>query len=226
MELHQIADRIAISDFLTAYSRAVDTKDWALFRSLFTEDAEIDYTSSGGIAGGVEEVATWMESTMAMFSTTQHIIANETVAIDGDTASVQAVLFNPMVFEARHALLHLWCGYDHDLVRRGRLEKPPGRHDDDLDHDGRLRVLDEHTWATIPELIDDAAKRFGDREAIADGDLSWNFAEFRTEIRRAAGALQASGIEAGDRLASGHRTVGSGRRCARCACCGRHCRAD
>ena len=56
-------------------------------------------------------------------------------------------------------------------------------------------------WATVPELIDDAAKRFGDREAIADGDLSWNFAEFRTEIRRAAAALQASGIEAGDRVA-------------------------
>ena len=118
MELHQIADRIAISDFLTAYSRAVDTKDWALFRSLFTEDAEIDYTSSGGIAGGVEEVATWMESTMAMFSTTQHIIANETMAIDGDTASVQAVLFNPMVFEGSDTL-SFTCGggYDHDLVR-------------------------------------------------------------------------------------------------------------
>ena len=56
-------------------------------------------------------------------------------------------------------------------------------------------------WATIPELIDDAAERFGDREAIADGDLSWNFAEFRTQIRRAAAALQASGIEAGDRVA-------------------------
>ena len=57
------------------------------------------------------------------------------------------------------------------------------------------------SWATIPDLIDDAAERFGDREAIADGDLSWNFAEFRTEIRRAAAALQASGIEAGDRVA-------------------------
>ena len=57
------------------------------------------------------------------------------------------------------------------------------------------------SWATIPDLIDDAAERFGDREAIADGGLSWNFAEFRTEIRRAAAALQASGIEAGDRVA-------------------------
>ena len=120
MDLQQIADRIAISDFLTAYSRAVDTKDWDLFRSLFTDDAAIDYTSSGGIAGGVEEVATWMENTMSMFSTTQHIITNETVAIDGDTASVQAVLFNPMVFEGSDTLsFSCGGGYDLDLVRDG-----------------------------------------------------------------------------------------------------------
>lgn len=120
MDLQYLTDRLAISDFLTAYARAVDTKDWALFRSLFTDDASIDYTSSGGIAGGVEEVATWMETTMAMFSTTQHIVTNETVAIDGDTASVQAVLFNPMVFDGSETL-SFTCGggYDHDLVRSG-----------------------------------------------------------------------------------------------------------
>ncbi|MEM8705031.1 MAG: FadD3 family acyl-CoA ligase [Actinomycetota bacterium] len=56
-------------------------------------------------------------------------------------------------------------------------------------------------WATIPALVDDAADRFPDTEAIADGDVSWNFGEFRTEIRRAAAALIASGIEAGDRVA-------------------------
>ena len=56
-------------------------------------------------------------------------------------------------------------------------------------------------WATIPALIDDAAERFADNEAIADGDVSWNFREFRDEIRRAAAALIASGVEPGDRVA-------------------------
>ena len=118
VDLQHVADRLAISDFLTAYARAVDTKDWDLFRSLFTDDAQIDYTSSGGIAGGVDEVATWMANTMSMFSTTQHIITNETATIDGDTASVQAVLFNPMVFDGSDTL-SFTCGggYDHDLVR-------------------------------------------------------------------------------------------------------------
>ena len=56
-------------------------------------------------------------------------------------------------------------------------------------------------WSTIPRLIDDAAERFAEAEAIADGEISWSFAEFRTEIHRAAAALMASGIEAGDRVA-------------------------
>ncbi|MEZ5245513.1 MAG: FadD3 family acyl-CoA ligase [Acidimicrobiales bacterium] len=56
-------------------------------------------------------------------------------------------------------------------------------------------------WATIPELIDDAAARFGDNEAMVDGDVRWNFVEFRDEIRRAARALMASGIDKGDRVA-------------------------
>ncbi len=56
-------------------------------------------------------------------------------------------------------------------------------------------------WETIPELIDDAASSFGDREAMVDGDVRWNFSEFRTEIHLAARALMASGVAAGDRVA-------------------------
>ncbi len=56
-------------------------------------------------------------------------------------------------------------------------------------------------WSTIPDLIDDAAERFASNEAMVDGDVRWDFVEFRTEIRRAAAALMASGVERGDRIA-------------------------
>ena len=61
--------------------------------------------------------------------------------------------------------------------------------------------MNEAGWETIPELIDDAARRFGDREAMVDGDIRWNFSEFRAEIHTAARALMASGLTAGDRVA-------------------------
>ena len=51
-----LADRLEIGDLLTRYATAVDRRDWDLYRSVFTTDAEIDYTSAGGIAGTVDEV--------------------------------------------------------------------------------------------------------------------------------------------------------------------------
>ena len=53
MDADDLADRIAIGDLLTRYATAVDRRDWDLYRTVFTEDAHIDYTSAGGIAGGV-----------------------------------------------------------------------------------------------------------------------------------------------------------------------------
>jgi len=57
------------------------------------------------------------------------------------------------------------------------------------------------SWATIPALIDDAAARFAGNEAMVDGDVRWNFAEFRDQIHLSARALMASGIEKGDTVA-------------------------
>lgn len=48
MDWQRLADEQAISALLYRYARAVDTKDWALYRSVFTDDAVIDYTSAGG----------------------------------------------------------------------------------------------------------------------------------------------------------------------------------
>ena len=56
-------------------------------------------------------------------------------------------------------------------------------------------------WTTIPALVDDAAERFGDIEAMVDGDIRWTFPELRDEVRTAARALMASGVEKGDRVA-------------------------
>lgn len=61
--------------------------------------------------------------------------------------------------------------------------------------------MSDPTWETIPDLIDDAARRFSDCEAMVDGDIRWSFSEFAEQIRTAARALMASGVTAGDRVA-------------------------
>ncbi len=53
---------------------------------------------------------------------------------------------------------------------------------------------------TIPQLVARAAERFGDREAVVDGDVRLSFTQFADAIDTAARALIASGIEPGDRI--------------------------
>jgi HIP---CoA ligase len=56
-------------------------------------------------------------------------------------------------------------------------------------------------WETIPEMVLSTADRFGDAEAIVDGDLRLTFTELTTRVRKAAGAFAEAGIDKGDRVA-------------------------
>ena len=56
-------------------------------------------------------------------------------------------------------------------------------------------------WQTIPEMVLSTADRFGDAEAIVDGDLRITFAELTDKIRTAAGAFKQAGLDKGDRVA-------------------------
>ncbi|WP_410872863.1 FadD3 family acyl-CoA ligase [Nocardia sp. A7] len=56
-------------------------------------------------------------------------------------------------------------------------------------------------WESIPQMVLSAADRFGDAEAVVDGDLRLSFTELAARIRRAAGAFAEAGIDRGDRVA-------------------------
>ena len=56
-------------------------------------------------------------------------------------------------------------------------------------------------WGSIPAMAADAAARFGDAHAVVDGDRRVTFTELIGEARRVTGALMASGVEPGDRVA-------------------------
>ena len=53
----------------------------------------------------------------------------------------------------------------------------------------------------FPALVARAAREFGPSEAISDGDVSYSFAEVADLIDTASGALVASGVQRGDRVA-------------------------
>lgn len=116
MDARTLADRIEINDLLTRYATAVDDRDWTLYRSVFTADAQIDYTGAGGPSGDLETVVATLTEQLALFTRTQHFISNIAVDLAGDTAKVRAMFFNPMVVSPGRQFT---CGgwYNHDLVR-------------------------------------------------------------------------------------------------------------
>ena len=58
--MQEITDRLEIDDLLTRYTRAIDTGEWDRLDKVFTPDAEIDYTATGGIAASYPEVKPWL----------------------------------------------------------------------------------------------------------------------------------------------------------------------
>ena len=110
-------DEVAIAALLYRYARAVDTKDWELYRSVFTDDAYIDYSSSGVIAGSRDEVAEWLSQGFDAIPMSMHYITNIETEIDGDTAKVRAVFYNPMHLPGMAELSYCGGYYHHELVR-------------------------------------------------------------------------------------------------------------
>jgi hypothetical protein len=91
----RLADRLAITDLLTAYAYAIDDRDWARWEALFLPDAVIDYTSAGGIVGNPAELAAWMPGAMSAFEFCLHSTSTHEVRFTGpDSATGRAHVFN------------------------------------------------------------------------------------------------------------------------------------
>lgn len=53
---------------------------------------------------------------------------------------------------------------------------------------------------TIPDLVEQAAARFGPSQAIVDGDIDWSFKDLLEHVEQMAQALLASGVIHGERV--------------------------
>ena len=59
----------------------------------------------------------------------------------------------------------------------------------------------EVTWPSIPAMVRDGARRYGDAEAVVDGDRRIGYAPLSRAVTDAARALIGLGVGAGDRIA-------------------------
>ena len=111
-------DFLEIAELLYRYARAVDTKDWDLYRSVFTDDAVIDYSSAGALAGSRDAVTEWLATGFAAIPMSMHYITNiEVLDHSGDAATVRAMFYNPMQLPGMKDLSYCGGYYHHELVR-------------------------------------------------------------------------------------------------------------
>jgi hypothetical protein len=120
VDLDAISDRLEIEALLTRYTRAIDTGDWDRLDEVFTPDAEIDYTATGGIKAPYAKVKPWLAEMLPIFPRRMHTLGQIDSQVSGDTATVAAYFHNPMGMpqdEGPDHLVEFGGIYHHDLVR-------------------------------------------------------------------------------------------------------------
>ena len=149
LTVQQLSDRFEINDLLVRYTRAIDQMDWELLDTVFTPDAEVDYTTSGGIAGKYPEARAWLAKALAAFPITIHAITNSEIELDGDTATGRTLVNNPMVFPQEDGTTNqftVWAWYVDEFVRTADGWRIKKRYEDQILLEGALP-----TTLSIPE---------------------------------------------------------------------------
>jgi 3-phenylpropionate/cinnamic acid dioxygenase small subunit len=83
------ADKEQIAEVLIRYANGIDSKDWPLFRSCWTDEIDVDYQQLGRFtsADALTEVMTRLHENMGP---TYHRLSNFVIAVDGDRATARS----------------------------------------------------------------------------------------------------------------------------------------
>ncbi|HZB19035.1 MAG TPA: nuclear transport factor 2 family protein [Blastococcus sp.] len=79
-------EREAALDVLARFAHGIDTRDWELYRSVFTDEVDVDYTSYRPGSRDRMPADEWVDRARRLFpglDATQHLLANAWVQSDG-----------------------------------------------------------------------------------------------------------------------------------------------
>ena len=98
MNIDEINDHFEIERLMIKYVEAIDNKDWNMLDEVFTEQAFLDYESSGGPEGKGDypTIKKWLQKNLSMFPMTQHMIGKSFIEYHGDSAKCRTMFHNPV----------------------------------------------------------------------------------------------------------------------------------
>lgn len=145
--LRAVEDRLAISDLLATYARAVDDRDLGLLRSLFSSDAVFDTVA--GRAEGPDAVIDYYVERMSGFTASFHVPHSATVEFSGPDQAAGIV--------AAHAEMAMPDGAFWVALRY---------HDDYVREDGRWRFRQRTVKQLYALPLRDLPDLMGDERRI------------------------------------------------------------
>ena len=109
-------DQHDIADVLVRYATGIDRRDWALFRTCFTDDAIAEYD---GIATwtDVDAITDFMTTAHASMGHTLHRLSNQAIIVDGDAATARCYVDAVLMAADGLSGINTFGFYDDDLVR-------------------------------------------------------------------------------------------------------------
>ena len=112
-----MTDQQDIVDLTIAYTWALDTKQFADLRDVFLPDATADLRDVE--CDGIDAIIARIEGALTPLAATQHLIGNQQVRVDGDTATCRTQLLAQHVLPAASGgNTFIVAGvYEDDLVR-------------------------------------------------------------------------------------------------------------
>ena len=111
------SDTDAIGDVLIRYATAIDTRDWVLFRTCFSEAVDADYGDIGHF-DGLDALTGFMDTAHVGFRSTNHMMSNFVIDIDGDRATARSYVHVVLVFaDDPDRWVESVGGYDDVLAR-------------------------------------------------------------------------------------------------------------
>jgi SnoaL-like domain len=88
-----VEDRLHIAETMAGFAAGIDTRDWALLRSVFTDQIDVDYRSWRIDSYGPTSADAWVARATRLFpgfDGTQHALSNLRFEVDGDSATCHA----------------------------------------------------------------------------------------------------------------------------------------
>jgi hypothetical protein len=152
-----LTDWRAVLELSTRYASGIDLRDWSAYRRCFTDELRIDFSSfthrpAPPAPVAADDWVSMVRSTIDGFESTQHLIGNQVVTLDGDEGGYTAYV------QAQH-----WMSRDRWYLIGGWYENRVRRQADGW----RISACTLHqTWdAGQRELLAEATRRARERAA-------------------------------------------------------------